>query len=87
MKLDDPIEQIIADALDKTGIEYVHETKSKDVTLGLDFYLPGSGIFIECKQFWSENTGNQTARATNIIVIQGRQSAQFFYAAITAKRT
>lgn len=78
MKLDDPIEQIIADGLDAAGILYVHESQSKELTLALDFYLPDFCIFVECKQFWSENLNNQMRRASNIIAIQGRSAAHAF---------
>lgn len=85
MNLGDPVEQIIADGLDASGIRYVHETQSKDVTLALDFYLPDFGIFLECKQFWSENLNRQMRRASNVIAIQGIGAARAFVAMVTAE--
>jgi hypothetical protein len=82
VKLSDPIEQIIADGLDAAGIRFVHESKAKELTLSLDFYLPDFCIFIECKQFWSENLNNQMQRASNIIAIQGRAAAYAFAAMV-----
>lgn len=81
--IDDPIERIIADGLDAAGIRYVHETQSKELTLALDFYLPDFCIFLECKQFWSQNLNNQMQRASNIIAIQGRAAAYAFVSMIS----
>ena len=80
----DPIETIIAEALCKAGISYLHETDMKaEDSLGLDFYLPELNVYIEVKQFHSDRIARQMARAPNVIAIQGRQSAHVFADLIT----
>lgn len=71
----DPVEIMIADTLDKKGVRYVHETMNKDQ--GLDFYLPDSDVFIECKRFSSERTAKQI-EGKNVILIQGMKAAKAF---------
>jgi hypothetical protein len=72
MRKDDPVEKIIAGALDITGITYLREIN------GLDFYLPWSDVSIEVKQFHSARISKQMARAENVIAIQGRGAAELF---------
>lgn len=69
----DPIEAIIASALDDAGLLYNrHNDKN------LDFFVPQLMIYIECKQFHTERISEQTKRVPNIIVIQGRHAAETF---------
>jgi hypothetical protein len=74
--MSDPIERMVADALDKAGIAYVAETDPR--ACGLDFYLPNVGVHIEVKQFHSERIADQMSRADDVIVIQGRWAAEIF---------
>jgi hypothetical protein len=69
----DPVEALIAEALSRSGAEFIHNDAS-----GLDFYLPKHHIYIECKQFHSERIVEQTRRVKNVIVIQGMLAAQVF---------
>ena len=69
----DPVELVIATALNAKGIKYQHEAAN-----GLDFYLPDADVYIECKRFHSDRIGEQMKRAENVIVIQGMTAAQFF---------
>ncbi len=71
----DPIELIVADALTKAGIPFVHESDGAE----LDFRL-ASGVLIECKQFATDRTSAQIAPYPNVIVIQGRAAATAFAA-------
>jgi hypothetical protein len=64
----DPMERIIASALDDAGIRYV--TDGDGNPSGLDFRLE-SGVEIEVKRFHSDRIGDQMKRAENVIVAQG----------------
>lgn len=80
----DPIEAIIAAALCKAGISYLHETDmNAEDSLGLDFYLPEMDVYIEVKQFHSARISRQMAQAPNVIAIQGRDAAHVFADLIT----
>lgn len=81
MTTDDPMELIVADGLKRAGIRFVHESDNKEQTL--DFWLPESGIYIECKQFPTERTSAQIAPFSDVIVIQGRAAAHLFVSMIT----
>lgn len=72
----DPIERIIADALDARGITYLRDGTAD--TNGLDFQLCASGIYIECKAYHTDRTSEQMSRVENVIVIQGRHAAETF---------
>lgn len=74
----DPIEQIIATALDARGIAYTMDGQGD--TKGLDFRLLASDVYIECKQFHTPRTCEQTSRVENVIVVQGRRAAELFAA-------
>lgn len=76
MTTDDPIELIVADALSKAGIKFIHESENKSQSL--DFSLPDFGAYIECKQFPTDRTSKQIAPFPNVIVIQGREAAMMF---------
>lgn len=78
----DPIEAIVAEALSKAGIRYLHENDRKG-DLALDFYLPELDTYIEVKQFHSDRIARQMAQAPNVIAIQGRDAAKAFAAMIT----
>ena len=78
----DPIEQIIAKALEQAGIGFIHESEGHQPPL--DFYLPQQDIYIEVKQYHSDRIARQMAQADNVIVIQGRRAAQAFASMINA---
>lgn len=71
----DYLEKIIAQSLNDAGIEFVHESESKEQSL--DFYLPKFGVYLEIKQFHSERIAKQMAAKDNVIAIQGTQSVNF----------
>lgn len=64
----DPMERIIAGALDDANIRYV--TDGGGNPSGLDFRLE-NGVEIEVKRFHSDRIGSQMKRAENVIVAQG----------------
>jgi len=72
----DPVEIVIANALSSRGIDFIHD--SQGGTRNLDFYLPDSGVYIECKRFHSDRITEQMVRVDNIIAIQGMAAAEFF---------
>lgn len=69
--INDPIEKIIAAALNETERPYYYEIN------GIDFYLPNEDVYIECKQFHSNRISVQMERVPNIIVVQGRIAAEY----------
>lgn len=73
----DPVEAIIAEALDRAGISYVCD----DAKSGLDFAISG-GPHIEVKRFHSKRIAEQMSRVENIIAIQGIDAARWFAAKI-----
>lgn len=82
MHCDDPMEMIVGNALLAAKIDFYHESMNKGQKL--DFLLPLSGVYIECKQFPTERTGQQIAEIANVIVIQGRAAAAYFAALLGA---
>jgi hypothetical protein len=79
----DPIEKIIADALDEAGIPYICGGDPGNEA-GLDFFLPIARIYIECKAYDTPRTAGQMARAQNVIVVQGRGAADLFASMLVA---
>jgi len=67
--MNDPIEKIVADALDAAGVKYRHDDP-------LDFEC--GGFSIEVKQFHSERAIRQLAGREDVILIQGRAAAEAF---------
>lgn len=72
----DPIEGIVADALDARGFEYICDGEGD--TRALDFYLPLLDLYIEVKQFHTDRVAEQMSRVSNVIVIQGAGAALAF---------
>lgn len=70
----DPVERIVANALDKAGVEYSHGP--------LDFEC--DGFAIECKRFWSDRIKRQIEHRTDVILVQGIEAAQAFKALVGA---
>lgn len=75
-RMPDPIEQMVREALDAAGIEYVEEEDQR--ANGLDFYLVNVGVHIEVKQFHTPRIAAQMERADDVIAIQGRWAAEVF---------
>ena len=72
----DPVESIVADALDRAG--YSYRIDGQGETRNLDFYLPELDLYIEVKQFHSDRIAEQMSRAENVIAIQGVGAARAF---------
>lgn len=72
----DPIERIVADALNRSKIAWVNERDPR--SKGLDFYLTDFDVHIEVKQFHTPRTAEQMMRSPNVIVIVGRGAAEAF---------
>ena len=70
LSISDPMERMIADALDRSGKEYQHEVN------GLDFYLPGRNVYIEVKRMHSPRIADQMSRAPNVIAVQGAEAVK-----------
>lgn len=64
----DPMESMLAAALDDSGIRYLSDVRNPS---GLDFKLLDSGIEIEVKQFHSDRIAKQMSRVPNVVAVQG----------------
>ncbi len=73
----DPVEKIVAEALDAAGIDYLHEKDSKTDGLNLDFYIPDLYVYIECKAFSTDRTAAQI-KDKQVILVQGMKAAEAF---------
>ncbi len=72
----DPMELLIAEALDDAGIDYVTDFNGGNPS-GLDFKL-ANGIEIEVKRFHSPRVAEQMGRAENVIAVQGEAAIRYF---------
>jgi hypothetical protein len=72
----DPLEKIIADALDVCGIKYQTGFGGENPS-GLDFRLP-SGVEIEVKRFHTPRISEQMSRSSEVIALQGESAVRFF---------
>jgi hypothetical protein len=75
MKLTDPVECIIQEALDEAGIVYLTGDGGENPA-GLDFYLPAYALHIEVKRLHSDRIAEQMSRVQNVIAVQGIHAAQ-----------
>ena len=83
MLIDDPMERIIAAALDDADIPFVPGESTPE---RLDFFLPVQNIHIEVKQFHSDRIAEQMSRADNVIAVQGRAAVNLLADAIRGSR-
>lgn len=73
---DDPVEKVIADALDAVGIAHIREVAPNGPNgRSLDFYVPSWGIYIECKRYHAGRVVHQMASVPDILVAQGMPAA------------
>ena len=75
---DDPVERVVALALDGAGIAW---TRGDAHEGDLDIVL-ADGTRIECKRFHSPRIGEQMSRFPEVIAIQGMEAARRFAAMI-----
>lgn len=78
MTVTDPVEKIIADALDAAGLEYQHDCP-------LDFLIPELGVYIECKRFVTDRLVRQIGLRENVIVVIGLDGARALAKLIVAR--
>jgi hypothetical protein len=83
LPLTDPMERLIASALDKAGVAYKTDMGGGNPA-GLDFYLPWIDVHIEVKQFHSPRISEQMSRADNVIVAQGAVAVRLLAQMIAA---
>lgn len=69
--ISDPIEKMVAAALDLHSIKWRRGAAA-------DFFLPEYDTAIEVKQFYSPRIAKQMQHNHNVIVIQGRKAAECF---------
>lgn len=75
MEISDPMETLVAEALDRAGVPYVTDAGGGNPS-GLDFRLP-NGVEIEVKRFHTPRIAEQMARAENVIAVQGEVAVRF----------
>lgn len=80
-KLRDPMERVIEQALIDAGIRFTTDDGGENESR-LDFHLTDYDVSIEVKRFYTARTGEQMARAPNVIVAQGERAVRFLAAAI-----
>jgi len=85
--IDDPIERLIAEALDDAQINFIRDGEPGNQDARLDFYLPDFGTFIECKAYHTPRAASQLSRGENVILIQGRKAAELFASMISRDTT
>jgi hypothetical protein len=76
MSVTDPMEALIADALESAGVMFVTDYGGHSPA-GLDFFLPEQDVHIEVKRFHSERIAEQMARAPNVIAVQGETAVRW----------
>lgn len=79
--LRDPLEREVEKALIEAGIDFETDNGGGNDSR-LDFFLPQWDVHIEVKRFYTARTGEQMARAPNVIVAQGEKAVRFLAAAI-----
>lgn len=72
----DPVERVIADALDAASIRW--DGENSPAAQNLDFWLPDYGTHIEVKQFHTPRTASQIERSDSVILIVGMTAARAF---------
>lgn len=82
-EITDPVERIIADALDHAGISWVGDRDPRAAKL--DFYLPDHDTHIEVKQFHTPRSIPQIERSGSVILIVGKKAARAFAEMITGR--
>ncbi len=86
MNITDPLERRVAEAFDRAGIRYTHESQRKHKhgsagvdkgTPCLDFYLPEWDLHVEVKAFYSERVHKQL-EGKKVILLQGQGAVEWF---------
>ena len=76
--MEDPVEMIVAEALERAGIAYERDRELRPGRHSIDFYLPDTNLWIEVCQFYTARKIEQLARLPDVILIQGRVAAEGF---------
>ena len=76
--MEDPVEMIVAKALERAGVAYERDKELEPGRYTIDFYLPYMGLWIEVCQFYTARKIEQLARLPDVILIQGRVAAEGF---------
>ncbi len=74
----DPVENIVAKALEMEGIVSRRDVQSPNGVNTIDFYLPYHDLWIEACQFHSPRKIKQMDRLPNVILVQGMLAAVLF---------
>jgi len=77
VRQDDPIEAIVAEALELSGVRFTREGKGYSEP-PLDFHLPQVDAYIEVCQFWTPRKVEQLKGREDVILVQGRAAALAF---------
>ena len=60
----DPVEKLVAEALEKAGIQFITPDQNHPLSVGLDFYIQQYDLHIECKRFHTYRISEQMSRAS-----------------------
>ncbi len=82
--MNDPMELILAAALDRAGIAYTTGDGGSNA-VGLDFHLTDADVHIEVKQMHTPRIAEQMSRAPNVIAVQGRAAVEWLAGVIGGK--
>lgn len=84
--MDNPLERLLQDALNAASIKYIKDgTKGQHgATKHLDFYLPDHDVYIEVCAYHTPRKVEQTSRADNVILLQGKEAVELFSRMIAA---
>ena len=67
------MEAMVERALQSAGLAFKADFETE---IGLDFYLPDQGVYLEVKRLHSDRIAEQMARAENVIVAQGEEAVR-----------
>ena len=84
-KIRDPVEKIVAQALEDAGIEFVHESENPHTGV-LDFYLSEHDVYLEVKAFHTPRIADQMSRHEQVIAVQGYGAAYALAAMLSCKK-
>lgn len=76
MPITDPVEKVVADALDFHHVLYTHKSTKPDQKF--DFHLPRYDLLIECRRASTDGLDGQARGYDNLLIIRGLPAARAF---------
>jgi len=82
-----PLEKLVAEALTRANIKWIHEPPLPHTLRRIDFYLPDYNVYIEVKSFYSsKRIHEQLSNVQNSILIVGYKAVEAFICLITKEK-